>query len=187
MELGKSAFGSGWTAMSAAQAQFREGRRMGIRRPVDPREPRSNPRLYILRGALPHRALIVATDREYYARDAMAMANGQRTLAEQSGGPVPARRPRFASAVVKALRGHSYASRWRRCAPICRRCAGAPYRHRSRRRSTLTVVARWAENDGAVSELADGAHRTIGPPKHTRRSARSSAPARAMPGRLGWS
>ena len=61
-----------------------------------------------------------------YARDAMAMANGQRALAEQSGG-----RFLLGSACRMCRRSKGCAatptgSRWRRCAPISKRCARRP-------------------------------------------------------------
>ncbi len=94
------------------------------------------------RNALAHSAwllantqkLIVATGiANIYARDPMAMANGQRGLAEQSDGRfllgvgVSHGPPSRACAVTPT------ASRSRRCAPICRRCARPPIRRRGRR------------------------------------------------------
>jgi alkanesulfonate monooxygenase SsuD/methylene tetrahydromethanopterin reductase-like flavin-dependent oxidoreductase (luciferase family) len=80
--------------------------------------------------------LIVATGiANIYARDPMAMANGQRGLNEQSDdrfllGVGVSHRP-----MVQGLRGTTTASRWQRCGLISQRCARRLTRRPCRARS----------------------------------------------------
>ena len=133
--------------------------------------------------------LIVATGiANIYARDAMAMANGQRALAEQSGG-------RFLLGVGVSHRADGRsgcaaiptASRSRRCAPISKRCARRPIWRRTPPEKPLTIVAALGPRMMALSaELADGAH----PYNTTAGAHRGGAPhprprQTAVPGSLG--
>src|SRR6202048_2883644 len=86
--------------------------------------------------------LIVATGiANIYARDAMAMANGQRSLAEQSGG-------RFLLGVgvshrpmVESLRGHSYGKPVATMRAYLQAMREAPYQAPAPPEQPLTVVA----------------------------------------------
>jgi probable F420-dependent oxidoreductase len=127
------------------------------------------------------RKLIVATGiANIYARDPMAMANGQRTLAEQSGG-------RFLLGVgvshrpmVEGLRGHTYARPVATMRSYLERMRAAPYQAVPPSEPPATVVAALGPRMMALSaEFADGAHPYNTTPQHT-------AEARAIlgPGKL---
>src|SRR5580693_10674479 len=125
--------------------------------------------------------LIVATGiANIYARDPMAMANGQRGLAEQSGG-------RFLLGVgvshrpmVANLRGHSYGKPVATMRSYLQAMRTAPYQAPEPPERPLTIVAALGPRMMALSgELADGAHPYNTTPEHT-------AQARAIlgPGKL---
>ena len=125
--------------------------------------------------------LVVATGiANIYARDAMAMAGGQRALAEQSGG-------RFLLGVgvshrptVEGVRGHAYGAPVTTMRTYLRAMREAPYGALQPSQSPLTVVAALGPRMMALSgELADGAHPYNTTPEH-------SAQARAIlgPGKL---
>jgi probable F420-dependent oxidoreductase len=125
--------------------------------------------------------LVIATGiANIYARDPMAMAQGQRALAEQSGG-------RFLLGIgvshrpaVEGLRGHAYG---RPVATMRRYLEGmraATYQAPEPAEKPLTVLAALGPRMMALSaELADGAHPYNTTPEH-------SAGARAIlgPGKL---
>ena len=116
------------------------------------------------------RRLIVATGiANIYARDPMAMANGQRTLDEQSDGTFPARRRCVASADgAGSARPHLRQAGRDDARPISKRCARRPIRRRCRAATPLTVVAALGPRMMALSsELADGAHPYNTTPQHT--------------------
>ena len=125
--------------------------------------------------------LIVATGiANIYARDAMAMANGQRGLSEQSDG-------RFLLGVgvshrpmVQGMRGHTYGKPVETMRAYLKAMRDAPYQAPMPREKPLTVIAALGPRMMALSaELADGAHPYNTTPRHT-------AQARAIlgPGKL---
>jgi probable F420-dependent oxidoreductase len=125
--------------------------------------------------------LIVATGiANVYARDPMAMANGQRGLNEQSDG-------RFLLGVgvshrpmVQEVRGHTYDKPVATMRAYLAAMRDAPYQAPMPRDKPLTVVAALGPRMMALSsELADGAHPYNTTPEHT-------AKARAIlgPGKL---
>jgi probable F420-dependent oxidoreductase len=125
--------------------------------------------------------LIVATGiANIYARDPMAMANGQRTLAEQSGG-------RFLLGIgvshrttVEGVRGHAYGKPVATMRAYLQAIREAPYGAPQPLEKPLTIVAALGPRMMALSgELADGAH-----PYNT--TAEHTAQARSVlgPGKL---
>jgi probable F420-dependent oxidoreductase len=125
--------------------------------------------------------LIVATGiANIYARDAMAMAGGQRTLAEQSDG-------RFLLGVgvshrptVEGVRGHAYGKPVATMRAYLQAMREAPYGAPQPPERPLTVVAALGPKMMGLSrEFADGAHPYNTTPEHT-------AQARAIlgPGKL---
>jgi probable F420-dependent oxidoreductase len=125
--------------------------------------------------------LIVATGiANIYARDPMAMANGQRTLAEQSGG-------RFLLGIgvshrttVEGVRGHAYGKPVATMRAYLQAMRRAPYGAPQPLEKPLTIVAALGPRMMALSgELADGAH-----PYNT--TAEHTAQARSVlgPGKL---
>jgi probable F420-dependent oxidoreductase len=104
--------------------------------------------------------LIIATGiANIYARDAMAMAGGQRGLAEQSGG-------RFLLGVgvshrpmVQSLRGHTYGRPVATIRAYLEAMRAAPYQAPPPPEKPLTIVAALGPRMMKLSaELADGAH-----------------------------
>jgi probable F420-dependent oxidoreductase len=103
-----------------------------------------------------------------YARDAMAMVNGQRGLAEQSGG-------RFLLGIgvshapsVAGLRGHLYGRPIATMRSYLNEMKLAPYAAPPPSEPPLTVLAALGPRMLALSaELADGAHPYNVPPEHT--------------------
>jgi probable F420-dependent oxidoreductase len=113
--------------------------------------------------------LIIATGiANIYARDPMAMANGQRALAEQSGG-------RFLLGVgvshrpmVEGLRGHTYGKPVATMRTYLQAMLDAPYQAVPPPETPPTVVAALGPRMMALSaELADGAHPYNTTPQHT--------------------
>lgn len=104
-----------------------------------------------------------------YARDAVAMASGQKTLAEQSGG-------RFLLGIgvshrpfVEAVRGHSYEKPLSLMRSYLERMAVAPYSAPAPAESPPTVIG--ALHPGMLKLAAErtrGAHPYLMPPEHTR-------------------
>jgi probable F420-dependent oxidoreductase len=103
-----------------------------------------------------------------YARDPMAMANGQRGLYEQSGG-------RFLLGIgvshvpmVTGLRGHEYGKPVATMRSYLREMQLAPYLAPDPPERPLTILAALGPRMLALSaELADGAHPYNVPPEHT--------------------
>jgi probable F420-dependent oxidoreductase len=141
------------------------------------------------RNALVHSSWLLANTQKLiaatgianiYARDAMAMANGQRTLAEQSDG-------RFLLGVgvshrpmVQQLRGHTYGKPVATMRAYLEAMRGSPYQAPQPREKPLTIVAALGPRMMKLSaELADGAHPYNTTVEHT-------AEARAIlgPGKL---
>jgi probable F420-dependent oxidoreductase len=115
------------------------------------------------------RRLIVATGiANIYARDPMAMANGQRGLAEQSDG-------RFLLGVgvshrpmVQGLRGHTYGKPVATMRAYLEAMREAPCQAPMPREKPVTVVAALGPRMMALSaDLADGAHPYNTTPEHT--------------------
>ena len=113
--------------------------------------------------------LIVATGiANTYARDPMAMANGQRGLNEQSDG-------RFLLGVgvshrpmVQGLRGHTYGKPVATMRDYLEGMRDAPYQAPMPSEKPLTIVAALGPRMMALSsELADGAHPYNTTPQHT--------------------
>jgi probable F420-dependent oxidoreductase len=113
--------------------------------------------------------LIVATGiANIYARDPMAMANGQRALAEQSDG-------RFLLGVgvshrpmVQGVRGHTYGRPVATMRRYLQAMREAPYQAPTPAEKPLTIVAALGPKMMALSaELADGAHPYNTTPQHT--------------------
>ncbi|HUC72827.1 MAG TPA: TIGR03620 family F420-dependent LLM class oxidoreductase [Stellaceae bacterium] len=142
------------------------------------------------RNALVHSAwllantqnLVVATGiANIYARDPMAMANGQRALAEQSDG-------RFLLGVgvshrpmVEGLRGHNYGKPVTTMRAYLQAMREAPYQAPPPRETPLTVVAALGPRMMALSgELADGAHPYNSIPAHTAQARQILGPGKIL-------
>src|ERR1700688_1124952 len=103
-----------------------------------------------------------------YARDPMAMANGQRALAEQSGG-------RFLLGVgvshvpsVEGVRGHTYGKPVATMRAYVEAMRRAPYGAPDPAERPLTILAALGPRMLALSGTdADGAHPYNVPPEHT--------------------
>src|SRR6516164_418635 len=126
--------------------------------------------------------LIVATGiANIYARDAMAMAGGQRALAEQSGG-------RFLLGVgvshrptVEGVRGHTYGKPVATMRTYLQAMRDAPYGGPQPAEKPLTVVAALGPKMMALSgELADGAHPYNTTPDHSAQSRRILGPGKLL-------
>jgi probable F420-dependent oxidoreductase len=142
------------------------------------------------RNALVHSAwllantqkLVVATGiANIYARDPMAMANGQKALAEQSDG-------RFLLGVgvshrpmVEGLRGHNYGKPVATMRAYLKAMREAPYQAAPPRETPPTVVAALGPRMLALSaELADGAHPYNSIPAHTAEARRILGPGKIL-------
>src|SRR5439155_17945438 len=116
-----------------------------------------------------------------YARDAMAMANGQRALAEQSGG-------RFLPGIgvshapsVTGLRGHHYGKPVATMRAYLEAMNAAPYLAPDPPERPLTILAALGPRMLALSgELADGAHPYNVPPEHSAESRRILGPGKLL-------
>jgi probable F420-dependent oxidoreductase len=115
------------------------------------------------------KSLIVAPGiANIYARDPMAMANGQRALAEQSGGRFLLGIGVSHAPTVVGLRGHSYGKPVTTMRAYLQGMQAAPYLAPDPPERPLTVVAALGPRMMALSaELADGAHPYNVPPEHT--------------------
>jgi probable F420-dependent oxidoreductase len=116
-----------------------------------------------------------------YARDPMAMANGQRALAEQSGG-------RFLLGIgvshvpsVEGLRGHTYGRPIATMRRYLETMYAAPYGAPQPAEKPLTILAALGPRMLALSaELADGAHPYNVPPEHTAEARRIMGPGKLL-------
>jgi probable F420-dependent oxidoreductase len=126
--------------------------------------------------------LVVATGiANIYARDPMAMANGQRALAEQSDG-------RFLLGVgvshrpmVEGLRRHAYGKPVATMRGYLEAMREAPYQAPPPRATPLTVVAALGPRMMALSgELADGAHPYNSIPAHTAQARKILGPGKVL-------
>jgi probable F420-dependent oxidoreductase len=142
------------------------------------------------RNALVHSAwllantqrLVVATGiANIYARDPMAMANGQRSLAEQSDG-------RFLLGVgvshrpmVEGVRNHTYGKPVATMRAYLQAMREAPYQAPPPREPPLSAVAALAPRMMALSgELADGAHPYNTTPAHTAEARKILGPGKIL-------
>jgi probable F420-dependent oxidoreductase len=128
------------------------------------------------------KALVVAPGiANIYARDPMAMANGQRALAEQSGG-------RFLLGIgvshapsVEGLRGHTYGRPLATMRRYLEAMRAAPYAAPEPPEPPLTILAALGPRMLALSaELADGAHPYNVPPEHTAEARRIMGPDKLL-------
>ena len=126
--------------------------------------------------------LIVATGiANIYARDPMAMANGQRGLSEQSDG-------RFLLGVgvshrpmVQGIRGHTYGRPVATMRAYLKAMRAAPYQAPMPRETPLTVVAALGPKMIALSsELADSAHPYNTTPEHTAKAREILGPGKLL-------
>src|SRR3954449_4770572 len=142
------------------------------------------------RNVLAHSAWLLANTRDLiiapgianiYARDPMAMANGQRGLNEQSGG-------RFLLGIcvshvpmVTGLRGHTYGKPVATMRSYLREMQLAPYLAPEPPEKPLTILAALGPRMMALSgELADGAHPYNVPPEHTAEARRILGPGKLL-------
>jgi probable F420-dependent oxidoreductase len=103
-----------------------------------------------------------------YARDAMAMANGQCCLAEQSGGRFLLGIGVSHAPAVTGLRGHTYGRPVATMRNYLNEMKLAPYAAPDPPEPPLTILAALGPRMLALSaELADGAHPYNVPPEHT--------------------
>ena len=126
--------------------------------------------------------LVVATGiANIYARDPMAMANGQRGLNDQSDG-------RFLLGVgvshrpmVQGVRGHNYGKPVATMRAYLEAMREAPYQAPMPRDKPLTIVAALGPRMMALSsELADGAHPYNTTPQHTAQSRSILGPGKLL-------
>ena len=116
-----------------------------------------------------------------YARDPMAMANGQRALAEQSGG-------RFLLGLgvshvpsVEGLRGHTYGRPVATMRGYLEAMAAAPYGAPEPPEKPLTVLAALGPRMLALSaDMADGSHPYNVPPEHTAEARQIMGPGKLL-------
>jgi probable F420-dependent oxidoreductase len=142
------------------------------------------------RNALVHSSWLLAnTDRlivatgiaNIYARDPMAMANGQRGLAEQSGGRFllgvgVSHRP-----IVEGMRGHRYGRPVAAMRGYLQAMRAAPYPAPPPPEAPPTIVAALGPRMLALSaEMADGAHPYNTTPEHTAEARRILGPGKLL-------
>ncbi|HEX6441418.1 MAG TPA: TIGR03620 family F420-dependent LLM class oxidoreductase [Stellaceae bacterium] len=103
-----------------------------------------------------------------YARDPMAMASGQRALAEQSGGRFLLGIGVSHAPMVTGLRGHEYSKPVATMRSYLQGMQLAPYLAPDPPEKPLTILAALGPRMLALSaELADGSHPYNVPPEHT--------------------
>ena len=129
------------------------------------------------RNVLAHSAWLLANTKDLiiapgianiYARDPMAMANGQRGLNEQSGGRFLLGIGVSHAPMVTGLRGHTYGKPVATMRAYLEAMSAAPYLAPDPPERPLTIVAALGPHMMALSgELADGAHPYNVPPEHT--------------------
>lgn len=116
-----------------------------------------------------------------YARDAMGMANGQRALAEQSGGRFLLGIGVSHAPTVVGLRGHHYGKPVATMRAYLEAMRAAPYIAPEPAERPLTIVAALGPRMMALSgELADGAHPYNVPPEHTAEARRILGPGKLL-------
>ena len=184
MELGRLGVWVGMDGMSAAAAA-------AFAKRVEERgygalwipEGRGRNALVLSSWLLSHtNRLIVATGiANIYARDPMAMAGGQRSLAEQSDG-------RFLLGVgvshrptVEGVRGHAYGKPVATMRAYLSGMREAPYGAPQPAERPLTVVAALGPRMMALScELADGAHPYNTTPEHSAQARKILGPGKLL-------
>jgi probable F420-dependent oxidoreductase len=126
--------------------------------------------------------LIIATGiANIYARDAMAMVNGQRGLNEQSDGRFllgvgVSHRP-----IVQGVRGHTYGRPVATMRAYLEAMRAAPYQAPMPRERPLTILAALGPGMMALSsELADGAHPYNTTPQHTAKARSILGPGKLL-------
>jgi probable F420-dependent oxidoreductase len=126
--------------------------------------------------------LIVATGiANIYARDPMAMANGQRGLAEQSGGRFllgvgVSHRP-----IVEGLRGHNYSKPVATMRAYLKAMRDTPYPAPPPSEPPPTIIAALGPRMMALAaEMADGAHPYNTTPEHTAEARRILGPGKLL-------
>jgi len=116
-----------------------------------------------------------------YARDAMAMANGQRALAEQSNDRFLLGIGVSHAPTVTGLRGHQYGKPVATMRAYLEAMQAAPYLAPDPPARPLTIVAALGPRMMALSgELADGAHPYNVPPEHTAEARRILGPGKLL-------
>ena len=116
-----------------------------------------------------------------YARDAMAMANGQKALAEQSGGRFLLGIGVSHAPMVTGLRGHHYGKPVATMRAYLEAMHAAPYLAPEPPERPLTIVAALRPRMIALSaELADGVHPYNVPPEHTAEARRILGPGKLL-------
>lgn len=116
-----------------------------------------------------------------YARDAMAMANGQRGLAEQSEGRFLLGIGVSHAPAVTGLRGHTYHRPIATMRNYLNEMKLAPYAAPDPPEPPLTILAALGPRMLALSaELADGAHPYNVPPEHTAQARRILGPTKLL-------
>ena len=116
-----------------------------------------------------------------YARDAMAMANGQRALAEQSGGRFLLGIGVSHAPTVTGLRGHQYGRPVATMRAYLEAMLAAPYLAPEPAERPLTILAALGPRMLALSAShADGAHPYNVPPEHTAEARRIMGPGKLL-------
>ena len=128
------------------------------------------------------KSLIVAPGiANIYARDPMAMANGQRALAEQSGGRFLLGIGVSHAPMVTGLRGHDYGKPVATMRSYLQGMQLAPYLAPDPPEKPLTILAALGPRMLALSaELADGVHPYNVPPEHTAEARRILGAAKLL-------
>jgi probable F420-dependent oxidoreductase len=142
------------------------------------------------RNVLAHSAWLLANTSELiiapgianiYARDPMAMANGQRGLNEQSGGRFLLGIGVSHAPTVTGLRGHTYGKPVATMRAYLEAMYAAPYLAPDPPERPLTILAALGPRMMALSgELADGAHPYNVPPEHTAEARRILGPGKLL-------
>lgn len=134
---------------------------------------------YLLAGT---RRLVVATGiANIYARDAVAMASGQRGLAEQSGGRFLLGLGVSHVPLVTGLRGHVYGKPVTTMRAYLEAMRAAPYRAPLPAEPPRTVLAALGPRMLALAaERADGAHPYNATPEHTDEARRVLGPGKLL-------
>src|SRR4051812_16071215 len=124
------------------------------------------------------KSLIVAPGiANIYARDAMAMANGQRALAEQSRGRFLLRLGVSHVPSVEGLRGHTYRKPVATMRAYLEAMKAAPYGAPEPQQTPLTILAALGPRMLDLSGThADGAHPYNVTPEHTAEARRILGP-----------
>ncbi|MBI3514004.1 MAG: TIGR03620 family F420-dependent LLM class oxidoreductase, partial [Proteobacteria bacterium] len=116
-----------------------------------------------------------------YARDAMAMANGQRGLNEQSGGRFLLGLGVSHVPMVATLRGHSYGKPVPTMRAYLEAMAAAPYAAPAPAEAPRTVLAALGPQMlKLAATLADGAHPYNTTPAHTAEARRVLGPGKLL-------